>query len=104
MKKTKRLDNNKNGFFTYSVLEKEGAAIVVGKSCELVLRGGERAKWRLLIVYEHAMLRARNKVGRGLASLVQTYHAAVRPHKFILVCFEKFCYKRDIFHIDNDKG
>lgn len=28
-----------------------------------MLRRGERARWWLLIVYEHAMLPARNKVG-----------------------------------------
>jgi hypothetical protein len=70
-----------------------------------VLRRGERARWWLLIVYEHAMLPARNKVGPCLVSLVQTYHAAVLPHKFILVCFGKFYCKRvSIFDIDNDKG
>lgn len=70
-----------------------------------MLRRGERARWRLLIEYEHAMLPARNNVGPCLVSLVQTYHAAVQPHKFILVSFGKFCFKRlSIFDMDNDKG
>ncbi len=78
-KTTKRLDNNKNVSFYLLVLEKEGAAGVAVESCEKVLRRGEQAKWKLLIVYEHAMLLARNKVGPGLASLVQTYYGAVWP-------------------------
>ena len=90
--------------FTYTVLEREGAAGVAVESCELVLRRGERAKWRLLIVYEHAMLPARNKVGPGLASLVQTYYGAVRPQKFILVCFGRFCCKRVCFISITIKG
>jgi hypothetical protein len=77
----------KTYLFTYSVLEKEGAAGVAVESCELVLRRGERAKWRLLIVYENAILPARNKVGPGLASLVQTYHAAVQPEKIYTSLF-----------------
>jgi hypothetical protein len=49
----------------------------------------------LLIVYENALPPARNKLGPGLASLVQTYHAALQPEKI---------YTSLRWDIDNDKG
>jgi hypothetical protein len=94
-KKTKRLDNNKNvSFYLLGAWERRGCSCGCWKLW-VGVEGGERAKWKLLIVYENALPPARNKLGPGLASLVQTYHAALQPEKI---------YTSLRWDIDNDKG